>query len=147
MPCTVITPAHSFILLIAEGNANRNDGCSQEDGWGGVQAGGAKLVANAGTLFHRMLTELAHHCNFDSRESVSRGSAEGRLLVTWMGTTSWQHCSHLFTFLTFMDPGDWELTSPTPGTSPVPPRQVPASSSSHNTACQGTPYPHTLTCG
>ena len=83
------------MVLATEGNANRNDGCSQEDGCECVQAGGATGVPDVGTLFHGTMTELAHHCNFDSREPASGGSAEGRLLVTWMGTTLCHHCSHL----------------------------------------------------
>lgn len=104
-------------------------------------AGRAKGAPDVGTLFHGMLAELAHHCNFDSRKPASGGSAGGRLLVTWTGTTSWHRCSHLLPSGPCMGPGDPEVTSPTPGTSPVPPSQVPASSSSCSTACWGSQHP------
>lgn len=86
-------------------------------------AGRAKGVPDVGTLFHGMLAELAHRCNFDSRKPASGGSAGGRLLVTWTGTTSWHRCSHLLPSGPCTGPGDQEVSSPTPGTQPCPCQQ------------------------
>lgn len=64
-----------------------------------------------------MLTELGHRCSFDCREHAFGGSAEGRLLVTWMGATSSHHCSHLLP--------SWPAWAQETGSWSVPPQHFP----------------------